>query len=107
MLTHYKSELICDLAEYYGIYDYRSVPGRLLGTLAVGLRADSRVGMAREGIKADPNTFMLVRIYDLLAQVFSKEEHKPLARAFLVEQEKDMAAVFKSPEDFKAAWNKR
>lgn len=111
MLAHHKSELICDLAEYYNILDYRRVPGRLLGTLAVGLRADSRIGMIREGIKATPETIILVKVYDLLAQVFGDKQHKPepLLKDFVVEQksDKDTPAVFRSGEDFKAAWNKK
>ena len=110
MLAHHKSELICDLAEYYNILDYRRVPGRTLGTLAVGLRAESRIGMIREGIKADPETIMLVKVYDVLTQVFSEKGKtpKPLLNTFLVEQEnkKDKPMSFKTPEDFKAAWDR-
>lgn len=114
MLAHHKSELICDLAEYYHILDYRRVPGRLLGTLAVGLRAESRIGMIRECIKADPATVMLVRIYDVLAQVFSAKNEKPeqLLKKFIIEQkdDKDSPMAFSSPADFRKAWaevNKR
>lgn len=35
--------LICDFAETYHIYDYRSLPARLAATLAVGLRENSRI----------------------------------------------------------------
>ena len=109
MLAHHKSELICDLAEYYSILDYRRVPGRTLGTLAVGLRAESRIGSIREGIKASPETMVLARIYDILAQVFTNEHETPksLCKAFLINQkdDKDTPVTFKSVEDFKAAWN--
>ena len=109
MLAHYKSELICDLAEYYNILDYRRVPGRLLGTLAVGLRADSRIGMIREGIKTTPENIMLIRIFDALGQVFGKKDYKPMLKEFLIEQknDKDTPAVFTTPEEFKAAWGKK
>jgi len=113
MLAHHKTELICDLAEYYHILDYRRVPGRLLGTLAVGLRADSRIGMIREGIKATPETIMLVKVYDVLMQVFSRkgEAPEPLLNEFIVEHEKkDKPLSYRTPEEFKAAWariNKR
>lgn len=110
MLAHYKSELICDLAEYYHILDYRGVPGRLLGTLAVGLRAESRIGQIREGLKTGPSTIMLVKIYDILAQVFSKDGKAPtpLLNKFIIE-EKDPSKTprtFKTGEDFKEAWRK-
>ena len=110
MLAHHESELICDLAEYYNILDYRRVPGRTLGTLAVGLRAESRIGMLREGIKAGPETIMLARLYDVLAQVFSKkgEKPEPLLNTLLIEKDKkdDKPMAFKSGADFKAAWEK-
>ena len=111
MLAHHKSELICDLAEYYNILDYRRVPGRTLGTLAVGLRANSRIGRIREGIKASPETMILARIYDVLMNVFTSENETPksLYDTFLIEPKsnKDKPTVFKSGEDFKAAWNKK
>lgn len=110
MLAHHKSELICDLAEYYHILDYRRVPGRVLSTLAVGLRAESRIGMIREGIKADPPTIMLVKIYDALMQVFSSkgDKPKPLLNSFIIKQKsaKDTPMSFKSGADFHAAWDK-
>lgn len=108
MLAHHKRELICDLAEYYHIIDYRSVPGRTLGTLAVGLRADSRIGMIRNGIKASPETIMLVKVYDVLMHVFSEKGKapEPLLKDFLIEQgkEDEKPMSYKSAEDFKAAW---
>lgn len=112
MLAHHKGELICDLAEYYNILDYRRVPGRTLGTLAVGLRADSRIGMIREGIKASPETLMLVKVYDILTHVFSEKGKapKPLLKDFIVEQKNDKPMAYSSPEEFKKAWarlNKR
>ena len=108
MLAHHKSELICDLAEYYNILDYRRVPGRLLGTLAVGLRAESRIGMIREGIKTTPDTLMLVKVYDLLTQVFSEKGKapKPLLYDFIVEQKQDKPMAYSSPDEFKKAWAK-
>lgn len=108
MLAHYKSELICDLAEFYNILDYRRVPGRLLGTLAVGLRANSRIGMIREGIKTDPGTIMLVKLYDVLMQVFSDKNSKPdpLLKDFIIEHKsnKNTPTAFNTPDEFHAAW---
>lgn len=111
MLAHHRSELICDLAEYYNIMDYRRVPGRLLGTLAVGLRAESRIGMIREGIKADPATIMLARLYDILVQVFSAKGEKPelMLKHLIVEQRsgKDTPIAYKSLAEFKKAWEEK
>ena len=104
MLAHHRSELICDLAEYYNILDYRRVPGRLLGTLAVGLRAESRIGMIREGIKADPTTVMIVKIYDVLMQVFGDKKQKPMIEHFIIKQNTGDNVTFKSGRDFDMAW---
>lgn len=108
MLAHHKDELICDLAEYYHILDYRRVPGRTLGTLAVGLRAESRIGMIREGIKADPETIIMVKVFDLLMQVFSEKGKtpKPLIDSFIIEQKREKPMAYSSPEEFKKAWAK-
>lgn len=41
--------MICDLAEYYGIYDYEKMPPLYIATLACGLRDGSRVVSALTG----------------------------------------------------------
>ena len=110
MLAHYRSELICDLAEYYHILDYRGVPGRTLGTLAVGLRAESRIGQIREGVKETPAVLILAKIYDVLAQVFSEKGTTPesLFKNFLREQKEanKTPQAFASGKDFEEAWRK-
>lgn len=65
VLARYKSEMICDLAETYQIFDYRRVPGRLLGTLVAGLGANSRVKKRIFGIHDElPDVLLLTRILD-------------------------------------------
>lgn len=64
MIADYESELTCDLAEVYGIYDYHKVPAKLLMTLTEGLGPNSRVGMKITGVKAPLNTILLARIFD-------------------------------------------
>lgn len=57
--------MICDLAETYQIFDYRRVPGRLLGTLVAGLGANSRVRKKQAGIHLEaPDSFILASILD-------------------------------------------
>ena len=58
--------MICDLAETYGILDYRRVPARLLGTLLVGLRDDARIMQAYTGTKASAETILLAACLDTL-----------------------------------------
>ena len=61
--------LICDFAETYQIYDWRSLPGRLAATLASGLRQNSRIRMKADGVKANLDTSMLALIHDDLASL--------------------------------------
>lgn len=61
--------MICDLAETYHIYDYRRVPGRLLGILVTGLRSDSRCVQALAGQSVDDNTLILAQISDKLSML--------------------------------------
>ena len=56
--------LICDLAETYHIYDYRSLPLRLVAPLSAGLRDDSRIKMAASGAPATQTTLLLATIAD-------------------------------------------
>ena len=58
--------MICDLAETYGILDYRRVPARLLGTLLIGLRDDSRIMQAYMGTKGSAEMIMLAACLDAL-----------------------------------------
>lgn len=79
MLSVGRSELICDLAETYHIYDYRRVPARLLGTLAVGLGDNSRIMRKMHGVTESTEVIMMARILDalnLLIWSFSKDGEK-------------------------------
>ena len=62
----YPDELTCDMAETYGVFDIKRLPVRLAGTLAAGLRENSRVKMALTGTQAEDNTFLLATIADVL-----------------------------------------
>lgn len=65
VIAEYKSDMICDLAETYHIYDYRRVPGRTLGTLIAGLREDSRIKKKLFGIRNEvPDIMILAKILD-------------------------------------------
>ena len=65
VIAEYKSDMICDLAETYQIYDYRRVPGRLLGTLVAGLGANSRVKKKLFGVQNEvPDSLLLAKILE-------------------------------------------
>lgn len=62
-----ENALICDLAETYHIYDYRSLPLSRVAIFAVGLRDDSRVKMKISGMKYPANTLLLASAIDRLS----------------------------------------
>lgn len=64
MIAEDRNALICDLAETYGIFDYKRVPGRLLGILVAGLGANSRIGQKINGVRGDVPEVLLARILD-------------------------------------------
>ncbi len=43
MIRVAEDELICDLAEYYGLYDYRILPPKTVAVLVCGLREEARI----------------------------------------------------------------
>ena len=116
MLAADKDALVCDLAETYGIFDYRAVPVKLLATLASGLREDSRIKMRLSGSRVPRRDLLLAAAVDrlsLLVWGMSEDAQrgtnrpKSLVAAFMEETEDsgDVEA-FDSAEDFEAAWAK-
>lgn len=67
MIVTDESALICDLAETYHIYDYRSLPLSRVAIFAVGLRENSRIKMKMNNLKYPPNTMLLANIVDRLS----------------------------------------
>ena len=92
-----KNAVICDLAETYQIYDYRRVPGRLLGILVAGLGADTRIGRKINGVRGDVADVLLAQILDGVrflcwaqTQDGRKGRHRPqsIASDFFVSEDK-------------------
>lgn len=75
MIALDEEALICDLAETYGIFDYKALPISLVATLSVGLRENSRIKMKLNGMKIPTDTLLLASSVDKLALlVWSKTE---------------------------------
>ncbi len=68
MIKTNEAALICDLAETYHIFDYRSLPLKKVATFAVGLKEDSRIKMAMSKIKYSFDTLLIAAILDNLNQ---------------------------------------
>lgn len=114
MIAHYEQELICDFAEYYRIYDYRSLPVKLAGILAYGLRDNSRTMMAINNEKYDRQIVIASLIHDRLAIIHNalcggKEKPTLLTEELFGEktEKKQRATVFSSPEEFHKAYQNR
>ena len=116
MITVGEDELICDLAETYGIYEYRAHSPLYIGTLAAGLRDDSRIKMKVSGERLSISQLLAAMTVDKLANLVwmqSKDgvngRNKP---ASVVEQLRGSASKpseihgFDSPEEFQKAWQK-
>lgn len=48
MINTDESAVICDLAETYSIFDYKSLPVLTVATFCVGLRENSRIKMKKK-----------------------------------------------------------
>lgn len=98
MISTDEEAFICDMAETYQIYDYRRVPCKLLGTLAAGLRDDSRIKMKMSGVKAGTEALLLADILDVTQYLLwaqtedgQKGKHRPksVAQRFYERKEVD------------------
>lgn len=100
MLAMDKNAVICDLAETYQIYDYRRVPGRLLGILVAGLGENTRIGKKINGVRGTVTEVLLAQILDGVrflcwakTEDGQKGRHRPksVASEFFVSEDKNKA----------------
>ncbi len=110
--------LICDLAETYHIYDYRSLPLRTVATLAAGLRDNSRIKLKAAGTPVALETLLLASLADRVEAFrlgFTKDAEKGKLPPSFVSQllgeskPKDnntRAKAFKSVDDFNRAYTR-
>lgn len=116
MMQTDKDALICDLAETYGIFDYRALPVSLLATLSVGLRDNSRIKMKLSGAKISSEILLIASAVDNLAFLaWSKTEDaqnnlnrpKSIVGMLLEEQEasntNNAVMAFETAEEFETA----
>lgn len=111
--------LICDFAETYHIYDWRSLPGRYAATLAAGLRQDSRIRMKVSHVKANLDSSLLAMIHDDLTSLIyvtvKSRSKKHFAKPDLIanriihgdtKKQADEYQGYTSAEDFEKAWER-
>ena len=66
MVSLDEESLICDFAETYHVFDWRSLPAKTAATLAMGLGADSRIMRKMGGVPVTMDTLLLATIADAL-----------------------------------------
>lgn len=108
MIRDDEDALICDFAETYQIYSYRSLPLRLVATLAAGLRENSRIKSA--GAKASVTNTLLAMIADQLTairRILGDDIELPSIIGLLYELEQDdgkQINAYESGDAFMDAW---
>lgn len=104
MIAAGEDMLICDLAETYGILQYRSHPARLIATLTDGLRDSSRVKMKLAGLSAPLDTLLLAVSADHLTRLCTGNRGRLVDALMNGESSAESPLVgFNSGEDFAAA----
>lgn len=113
MISTDKDALICDLAETYGILNYRALPVELLAVLSIGLREDSRIKMKLSGAKVLPDILLLAEAVDRLGLLFwsktvdgQKGINQPKSIVSMLTGEKQESNImsFDTSEDFDEEW---
>jgi hypothetical protein len=64
MIAEYEDEYICDMAQYYHVYDYQSLPIETVITLSAGLPLESRVMRKMSKQNATTTELLLAMICD-------------------------------------------
>lgn len=114
MIAAGEDALVCDLAETYGIFQFRALPARLLATLAAGLRDDSRIKTLLSGARAPLDTLLLAAAVDrlsFLAWAETKDARRGhgrpgsvLAAILEKDEEKSQVTAYENADAFEAAW---
>ena len=115
MIRTDETALICDMAEEYGVYDWRALELQTAAALAAGLRDDSRIKMKIAGMPIDMKTMLAAVIADRLSFIaWTKTKDAEAGRnrpeSILLKimnagkEEEKKYEVFRSPEEFEKAW---
>ena len=111
MIQTDEDALICDLAETYGIFDYRQLPADQVAVFAIGLRDDSRIKLAMTNSKVPFETFLLAGVLDRLSALVwfkTTDGQKGINKPLMVAEEltgktkakESKEMIFDSGEDF-------
>ncbi len=104
-----ENALICDLAETYHLFDYRSLPVKLVAALSAGLRDNSRIKLKAVDSKISLETIILATIADNLTMLRAGMDKRNRGKPFLFteainsENKKQKVRGFKTVQEFEAA----
>lgn len=112
MLAADETALICDFAETYGVYDYRTLPLKTAAALASGLGPDSRIKRKLSKNKVSVDTALLALIVDgvnhliwmLASNSDSLQKPASIYEALTGQQKSGEVAGFDSGDDFMRRW---
>lgn len=117
MIRSGEEELICDLAETYRVYDYRSLPLTLVSTLAAGLGRDSRIKLKMSGLQCGLDTMLLAAVADRLSYLLWAQtkdaqhgRNKPASIYEMLsdpETKQSDIEAFATADDFDSEWQRR
>lgn len=102
MIAIDEQALICDLAEFYGIFDYKKYPVNLIGTLAYGLRENSRIKLKLCDQPVNNDTLLLAHIADRLGAMITDKKLYSFVESLCrdVNQEKKRVKGYETSEGF-------
>ena len=102
--------MICDLAETYGIYDYKAIKPTLIATLAVGLPDTSRIKRKSSKVNLTLDQTLLASLIDsvnLLTWMLSRKKRGKRPESVLNilldrNEKKQELMAFKTADDYEA-----
>lgn len=113
MLATDETALVCDLAESYGIYDYKKYPATTIAMLAVGLRENARIKMKINKMAYPLETMLLASAVDKLSLILwskTKDGSKGINRPKMItemlsaQEQNQNIQVFVSTDTFEETW---
>lgn len=115
-MERYPDELECDMAQYYHLYDYKSLPARKVETFLCGLDSSSRVKRRLNSVGGSFSEILLALIFDRLQWLCwsqTKDGQKgvnvpqSIAEKLIGKSESDSEiTTFQSGEDYEEARRK-
>jgi len=116
MLVLDSDMLECDLAETYGILDYRTLPPARVAMFAIGLRDESRIKMKMAGCEQPLDRILLAGCFDKLSLLFwaktedgvaGRNRPKSVLSALNGDSAEEEVDAFGNAEEFLEAWNRK